>query len=109
MSALTKFTPEEALDLLKVAEDSLGLYQKPWLDSIFSQLYCLTLNAGWRIKGTEDLELFNSDKVQNMLNRIRNNEDYRTPTGFKRFTKNGKLSRRWYQQSRIKKFGSKPS
>ena len=97
------YTPQQASEILLLAQDSQGLFERPWLDSVFNQLQVHALNLSWT---PEEEEEFKSDeKVQNIISQIDEKDYYKVPSTTPRKLKSGRWSKKWSPTSRQKVYG----
>ena len=95
------YTPKEACILLNQAEKSQGLYERPWLDDIVSQLLIHSINNSFSPE-----KFINDEKIQLIINKIDEKEYYKIPSTIPLRLKSGRRSKKWSKATREKKFGT---
>ena len=101
------YTPQQASEILSLAEESQGLFERPWLDGVISQLTFHALNLSWT---PEQEEEFKSDeKVQKMISQIDEKNYYKVPATTPKRLKSGRYSKKWSKTSRQKVYGVAPT
>ena len=101
------YTPQQAYEILSLAEESQGLFERPWLDDVITQLTIQAVNLSWLPEQEE--EYLNNQKVQSMISQIDGKDYYKKPSSVQKILKSGRISRKWSRSTREKKYGVGPS